>query len=127
MSRWTHIVAAIDVDTYMRSHTIADDVRELLKWAPQITGSEEDAEVFVNALGGYNLSSWSDGVRENYQTRVVITVIGDLRDKTGKETEKEWSEFKTFIEKLIDGEGWGIRNCTCKIVDEYEEMIEGEI
>ena len=124
MSRWTHIVAAIDVETYMTSHTIGDDVRELLQWAPVITGSEEDADVFVNVLNGYNLSSWHDGVCDEYQTRVVITVIGDLRDKTGAETQDEWNEFLEFIKTQIDGQGWYIRNCACKIVDEYEEMIK---
>lgn len=124
MSRWTHIVAAIDVDTYMSSHTIEDDVRELLKWAPQITGSECVADVFANVLSGHNISSYGGGVYDEYQTRVVITVVGDLRNRTKEDTVKEWIEFKTFIETLIDGEGWWIRNCTCKIIDEYEEKEE---
>lgn len=145
MSRWTHIVAAIDVDTYIESKTIKSDVEKLLEDAPKITGSESDAHVFVNVLPGHNVSTnydcdhckygntrrpdterggfWCDGPNGyecpegEYQTRVVITVIGDLRDKTGSKTRKEWMKFKAFIET----QDWDIRNCTCKIVDEYEE------
>lgn len=118
MSRWTHIVAAIDVDTFIASKTIKSDVEKLLEDAPEITGSEGPADVFVNVLHGYNVYA-----SEDYQTRVVITVIGDLRDKTGKATEKEWIEFNKFIETQINGDGWWIRNCTCKIVDEYEKLL----
>lgn len=122
MSRWTHIVAAIDVDTYIESKIIKSDVEKLLEDAPKITGSERDASVFVNVLPGHNISIYDeDGFRE-FQSRVVITVIGDLRDKTGTKTRKEWNEFKTFIETQINGDGWWIRNCACKIVDEYEEL-----
>ena len=55
---------------------------------------------------------------------LVITVIGDLRDRARKITEKEWNEFKTFIEEKIDGQGWGIRNCSCNIIDEYEDFLK---
>lgn len=123
MSRWTHIVAAIDVDTFMENHNIKHDVIELLKYAPKITGSEVDAEVFVNVLGGHNISSWHDGIHEEFQTRVVITVVGDLRDRARKITEKEWNEFKEFIETKVDKEGWWIRNCSCNIMDEYENFL----
>lgn len=144
MSMWAHIVAAIDVDTYIRSKTIESDVKELLKEAPKITGSEEDAHIFVNVLPGSNhITSCDcrnceyDKTREffgkgryrcykpegyecpegRYQTRVVITIIGDLRDKSIAETEKEWLSFKNFIENEIGDDGFTIRNCSCNIVD----------
>lgn len=142
MSFWTHIVAAIDVDTYKTSNTIKEDVEKMLEGAPKITGSEGPADVFVNVLSGYN--HWTscncdcceygktvryldkggfecDADKEykcpsgEYQTRVVITVIGDLRDRMKDTTKEEWKAFKKYIEKHIDGDGFGIRNCTCKI------------
>lgn len=142
MSFWTHIVAAIDVDTYKTSNTIKKDVEKMLEDAPKITGSEGPADVFVNVLSGYN--HWTscdcdrceygktvryldeggfecDAARDykcppgEYQTRVVITVIGDLRDRMKDTTKEEWKAFKKYIEKQINGNGFGIRNCTCKI------------
>lgn len=142
MSWWTHIVAAIDIDTYIRSKTIKSDVEELLKGAPEITGSEGNADIFVNVLSGTNISTncdcgcceygetikhldeggWicdaSDGYqcpRGEYQTRVVVTVIGDLRDRQKSQTEREWLNFKNFIEKKIRNDGFTIRNCACNI------------
>ena len=60
MSCWTHIVAAIDVETWIESHTIRDDVYDLLADAPRITGTEGNAEIFVNVLSGHNLYVSSD-------------------------------------------------------------------
>ena len=48
MSFWTHIVASIDVNTHIECDTLKRDVKKMLKAAPKITGSEGDAEVFVN-------------------------------------------------------------------------------
>ena len=142
MSMWTYIVAAIDVDTYIESKTIKSDIEKLLEEAPRITGSERNADVFVNVLSGYNSSTNCDcdhcvyqpTVRHcedggfmcdapedyecpegDYQTRVVITVIGDLRDRMKDQTKDEWNAFKKYIAKYINGNGFDIRNCTCKI------------
>lgn len=122
MSMWTHIVASIDVDTFKESDTIKEDVEKMLEKAPKITGSEGPADVFVNVLSGYNISSYEDDKHKEYQTRVVITVIGDLRDREKPQTEKEWNEFKDFIgiePELYtdnrDGLNLEIRNCSCNI------------
>ena len=142
MSLWTHIVASIDVDTHIECDTLKRDVKKMLKAAPKITGSEGDAEVFVNVLSGYNVFCGSDCARceykdtvrnlphcgftcdapddymcpsGKYQTRVVITVIGDLRDRTRERTTTEWKAFKKFVEKSINGSGFSIRNGSCNI------------
>jgi hypothetical protein len=140
---WTHIAAVIDVNTYMESDDIENDVRNLLKAAPKITGSECDADVFVNVLSGHNMFTTADCNRckygktiqyyddgfdcespegydcpcGEYQTRVVITVVGDLRDRTRKETKTEWVEFKNFIHKTINKDGFYINNCACNILE----------
>lgn len=143
MSMWTHIVASIDVDTFKEINDPKSYVEELLKNAPKITGSEEDAEVFVNVLGGHNIFTSADcanceyygGRCEDdeggfycsapedksfrcptgeYQSRVVITVIGDLRDRLIGQTQKEWKAFKKYVRKAI-GQSYGVRNCSCQI------------
>jgi hypothetical protein len=144
MSCWTHIIAAIDVDTYIESKTIEEDVRNMLKDAPLITGSEGEANIFVNVLPGHNVSMRSDCFHcphyggpvydeeggfycdapsdfkcpeGEYQTRVVITVIGDLRNRMKDQTKREFRQFKKFIKKHINEErGFHIRNCACNIV-----------
>lgn len=141
MSSWTHIVAAIDVDTFIDSHTIQQDVEKLLAAAPKITGSEGDADVFVNVLSGYNHHIYRDCERcdfyegessdgklycrkgdgdscldSKFQTRVVITVIGDLRDRDREETKQEWLAFKTYIYKSVNDTGFWVRNCSCNIL-----------
>lgn len=143
MSHWTHIVAAIDVDTYIESSTIKTEVEKMLKNAPRITGSERDAEVFVNVLSGYNHYTNADctackyGVtvcylkkggytceapdgyvcpEGKYQTRVVITVIGDLRDRMREQTTEEWKAFKRYVGESINENGFYVRNCSCNIL-----------
>ena len=57
MSWWTHITACLSVDTGLaerRSH-VKKVITKELKEAPKITGSERDADVFVNMQSGSNL------------------------------------------------------------------------
>jgi hypothetical protein len=125
MSAWTQIVAALDVDTFIHSNNLKDDIEVILKDAPKITGSEGNADVFVNVLSGYNVFTGcdcdrcehGDTVKElddgrfncdadddyecpygRYQTRVAITVIGSLRDRYEEETKKEYEEFVRFVD-----------------------------
>lgn len=142
MSMWTHIVAVIDADTFVDSKHIKKEVQKMLKDAPKITGSEGNADVFVNVLSGYNhyisadceaccfgptIRYLNDGFscdapdttkcpEGKYQTRVVITVIGDLRDRMREQTKAEWLQFKEFVNKKINGNGFETRNCACRIV-----------
>lgn len=137
MSYWTHIVGVIDFDTFKESVALAEDILKELESAPKITGSEKDAEIFVNQLSGHNVSVGRDCKRckykdtgddeycytpedfecpsGEYQTRVVITVIGDLRDRGKKTTETEWKEFVAYIENNMSGY---IRNISCNILSD---------
>lgn len=127
MSHWTHITACLSVDTYIEKPNILDLTKEYIAKAPKITGSEGDASVFINLQEGYNtwkscdcdnckykdtqrevtidglLYIECDGPSDNdcsgeYQSCVVISVQGDLRDRTKEQTEKEFKEFLAFIE-----------------------------
>ena len=56
MSRWTHVIGSLYVDTYKHEKDIKGYVENLLEKAPKITGSERDCDIFVNPLSGYNTS-----------------------------------------------------------------------
>lgn len=138
MSMWTHIVGVIHAETFHCCDDIEAYVKEALKNAPPITGSEGPADVFVNAQSGHNMSTSCDcrrcehkdslvqypdgfgcdapdGYRcpyGQYQTRVVITVLGDLRDRSKAKTRKEWSAFHQYVAKTL---GYEIRLATCRI------------
>ncbi|MGN1301536.1 MAG: hypothetical protein ACI4U9_03320 [Clostridia bacterium] len=143
MSNWTHICGAIYVDTFKEEVNIKSWMEEQLKGAPRITGSEQDADIFVNVPSGHNTWTSCDcdhckygktikrlaeggfecGADESfecpegkYQTRVVISIVGDLRDRSGNITRKELKEFLKYIEN-IDG-GCSIDYSAINIYDE---------
>lgn len=144
MSRWTHIVGVLHVDTYAEVDDIKQYIERALKGAPRITGSEGDATIFVNPEPGYCMSTNRDCNRceykntlaeykgcvtcaapknyvcpdGDYQSRAIITIFGDLRDRTKDQTKAEWKAFKKFISKEVCGEGFYIRNWSCKIMDD---------
>lgn len=96
MSCWTHITACFSVETGIvaKKPDVLKQVRSYLKNAPKITGSESDADIFVNIQKGYDLFG-SDG---KFQTRVVISIQGDLRDRMQEQTQKEFDEFLKYVE-----------------------------
>lgn len=133
MSCWTHVVGVMHVDTHREVPDIEEFVREKLKHAPMITGSEGPAAVFVNAEPGHNIWTSADCGRceysntscyecdppggfqcpsGHYQSRVVITIQGDLRDRMRAQTRKEWNAFHRYVAKEL---GFNIRVATCKI------------
>lgn len=146
MSMWTHITACLSVETgmLMKRPKLKSYVQEYLKKAPKITGSEEDATVYVNIQNGYNCYLSRDckhckyqdelidvkGVDDkqdycicnhasrkncerNYQTCIVISIQGDLRDKTPEETKEEFEAFKKYVS-------------TFGYIRDYAINIEGE-
>lgn len=144
MSHWTHITACLSVETGIieTRKKLAKIVRDYLKKAPKITGSEKDADFYVNVQNGHNVWMGQDcehcKYREtlrpviidgkeieecdapedhdcsaDYQTCVVISIQGDLRDRTKEETQKEFDEFIKYI------------TTKCYIRD-YSVNIEGE-
>lgn len=133
MSNWTHISAVIDIDTFteMSKNNLKKLMEKELEAYPKITGSEGNAEIFVNVLAGHNVYVSKDcdhccknegGSCNNndksfkcpngkYQTRVVITIIGDLRDRLKQQTEEEYNAIIELLNK-----SYMIRNSSCNIV-----------
>ena len=121
---------SVETGIVAKKPELKKQVEEYLDKAPKITGSEGSADVFVNIQGGYSFYTshdcdrckYKDSIIElkdengddymmcsapdkhdcsaEYQTRVVISVQGDLRDRVKEKTEKEFEEFKKYVEKL---------------------------
>lgn len=105
MSNWTHIIGSLYIETYTERKNIKKYVENILKDAPKITGSEDDTNIFVNPLSGYNVSSYKEnknGEFLTYQTCVCISLAGDLRDRDMSKTEEEFEEFIKFISSKFD-------------------------
>lgn len=117
MSRWTHITSCMSVETCTRNKKrVKKSIIDYINKAPKITGSEADADVYVNLQNGHNLSSWSKGRHQEYQTCIVISIQGDLRDKDGETTRDEFVEFLNYIQnKYI------IRDYSLNIEDEWKD------
>lgn len=104
MSKWTNVTGIIKANTYCGSSAkslyYAQDTIDHL---PRITGSEGSASVHVMLADGYNVISNMDnwGQRANlgngnngdyeYQSRVLITIDGSLRDRDFNQTLRETS------------------------------------
>ena len=126
MSRWTHVIGSLYIETYKERKDIKGFVENILNDAPKITGGEKDTDIFVNPLSGHNTYTNCDcencqygktivHLEEGgfqcdaesdyecpegkYQTCVAITLVGDLRDKDGETTKKEIEEFIRFLQK----------------------------
>lgn len=105
MSNWTHIIGSLYINTYTNRKNIKKYVENILKDAPKITGSEDDTNIFVNPLSGYNVSSYKEdknGDFIHYQTCVCITLAGDLRDRDMNRTEEEFNKFIEFIKSKFE-------------------------
>jgi hypothetical protein len=124
MSKWTYINATFRVETNIEEPNTIEIVRGLLANAPKITGSERDADVFVNIPSSSNIFVGADcehcefgSTRRfykkgyftckrtvdyecksaNFQTIVVITIHGSLRDRLVEQTHSEYNAFKHWL------------------------------
>ena len=139
MSMWTHITAAIYIDSYMYCDNLKEEIEKKIKDAPAITGSEEDACIFVNIMPGYNASVSHDCNRckyfkeeinegyyycekpddsdykckpGKYQSCAMLTIAGNLRNRDKEKTLKEFNEVLNFLEKNCK---FSIRNYSINI------------
>lgn len=129
MSRWTHVTGCLYIETHLERKDIVEHIKSIIEIAPKITGSEQDADIFVNALSGYNTSTSCDcehceygktRVFEKkgnftcdadsnykcpdgeYQTQIAITLVGDLRDRNASTTCKELTEFIQHLQTIYN-------------------------
>lgn len=120
MSRWTHITSCMSVDTCIENKKrIKKSIIDYINNAPKITGSESDAEVYVTLQRGYNISSWKQDTKGNfiqYQSCIIISIQGDLRDKDGETTKEEFIDFLNYIKKE-----YIVRDYSINIEDEWED------
>lgn len=118
MSQWTHITACLSVDTCIENKKhIKKRIIDYINKAPKITGSEEDAEVYVNLQRGYNISTWKKfGDDAHRQSCIIISIQGDLRDKDGETTREEFVAFLNYIRKE-----YIIRDYSINIEDELKD------
>lgn len=120
MSRWTHITSCMSVDTCIENRKrIKKSIIDYINKAPKITGSEKDADIYITLQRGYNVSSWKQNRKHDfieYQTCIIISIQGDLRDKDGETTKEEFINFLNYIEKE-----YVVRDYSINIEDEWKD------
>mgnify|MGYP004657950109 CR=1 FL=1 len=120
MSRWTHITSCISVDTCKgNKKRIKKSIIDYIAKAPKITGSEGDASIYLNLQHGYNISSWKQdkhGDYIKYQSCIIISIQGDLRDKDGETTKEEFIEFLNYIKNE-----YIVRDYSINIEDDWSD------
>lgn len=151
MSNWCHVVGCIYIDTNLKRKDIKDYVEKIIKKAPKITGSERDADIFVNVLSGYNTSTncdcdnciYKDSIvplkvglfqcdaeddydcpRAEYQTCLSLTIVGDLRDRKYLEVMYDLNNFIKYIKSQnfdIYYKSIDIYDEDCKVPIKYDE------
>lgn len=98
MSLWTHVVGAIHANFYGNSTSEAwENAITILKDAPKVTGSEGDMQTFVHPLDGYNNAEYDTNVERKWQTGMVVSLVGDLRDRTVEAVCKEMKPFLDYV------------------------------
>lgn len=141
MSMWTHVIGAIHIDTYRQMDNIElfDELTDMLRNAPKITGSEGNCQISVVIDEGSDLWVSHDCHRcpqhsidedscdapddfkcpsGEYSTRASILLCGDLRDCRIDDTAEEVNAFVEWVEN-----NFSIRNMSIKIEGETEEIV----
>ena len=114
MSLWTHITGAIYVNMYSQSNEqTLNHARHMLANAPKVTGSEGDMQTYVNILSGYNHVDFDNDTKRKWQTGVIISLVGDLRDRTIEQTNQE---LKAFLDYIKDNQCF-MRSLSVSLVD----------
>lgn len=114
MSLWTHVTGAIYVNMYSQSNEqTLNHARHMLANAPKVTGSEGDMQTYVNILNGYSYVEFDNGIKRKWQTGVIISLVGDLRDRT---IEKTNQELKTFLDYIKDNQCF-MRSLSVSVTD----------
>ena len=123
MSRWTHIAGALIVETFEEIPVESANAyfSDKLLNAPKVTGSERDADLFLNVVPGYNGCTWNeDGTKVEFQSKAVLTLAGSLRDRDQGTVLEELTKFANYIANDL---GWMIEENAFTINDEGLQNI----
>lgn len=116
MGLWTHVTGAIYVNMYSHSNErTLNYARHMLANAPKVTGSVDDMQTYVNILNGYNYVEFDNGVKRKWQTGVIISLVGNLRDRT---IEKTNQELKVFLDYIKDNQCF-MRSLSVTVKDNF--------
>lgn len=112
MSYWTHVRGIIELETFGR--TSAESIfraQTVIDHLPRITGSEGPVDYYLNLVKGYNVSGNCDEFMNHsnlynpdsyfrtieHQTKMLLTINGDLRDRYIEDTIKETTKMLTRL------------------------------
>lgn len=103
MSIWTHINGVIEAETFASTNAQAlYIVQSVVDHLPKITGSEGNADYFVNLENGYTTSTYAGGrCISKTQSHVLITIHGDLRDRAFEGTLRETTKALARLSKRL--------------------------
>lgn len=115
MSYWTHIQAVILVN----SNKSLELIKKIMEKAPKITGSEENAFVFINHIPRITSVTYSNGDCCECQDDICISLIGDLRDAYIYNTKKEYRKFMSFLRHHFV-----VLSYTFSISDDFKKIVK---
>ena len=132
MSYWTYVMGVIEVDTCARSDAEAMYLAQtVVSHLPRITGSERNAEFYFSRPNEYYSSSTVDEFNrpsnlydDRYfrmfttQEKVLITIHGNLRDRTFKETLREATRMLARLSSRL----W-VRECLVRVRSDMGETF----
>ena len=122
MSHWTSIMAVIEMDlmdlflpkiwadeekAVVTQEEIDSKAQEIFDNMPRITGSEMDADKFLNHGSWEGMSVPKDRRAENvewvdYRFKYFITIWGALRDRFKADTEREFEGVMAYLRENVD-------------------------
>ncbi len=132
MSYWTYVTGVIEVDTCARSDAEAMYLAQtVVNHLPRITGSERNAEFHFSRPDGYCSSSNVDEFDKpsnlyddrhfrmfTTQEKILITVHGNLRDRTFKATLRETTKMLARLSSRL----W-VRECLVRVRSDMGETF----
>lgn len=131
MSWWTYVRGIVEVDTFADSDPEAMFMAQtVVNHLPRITGSERDVSVYCVRPNGANMSSNCDefDIPSNLytpgsyfrsfetQTKILIVLSGNLRDRKLPETLRETSKFLSRLASRLP-----IDHCLISVSDMHHK------
>lgn len=132
MSKWAYITGIVRADTLARTSAEAVYIGQTtVSHLPRVRGSEGDANLHVLLEDGHNCSSNVDEYDQfsnlyngsyfkcfEHQTNILVTISGQLRDKTFDEALREAVKMLCRMAKYI----W-ISECAVQVQDHYGRSV----